>query len=178
MRSVGRNVPIFGEKMKILILSDAHGANRRIEGAIALHPDAELILYLGDGSRGACDVFSTLPPNVAAVAVHGNCDGPFSGGLRDEEILDLEGHRILLCHGHRYGVKGGLGHLIASAKRQGADIALFGHTHERHEEYLPEYGLWLFNPGALSYPERGEPSFGLLTLTPTGLLFSHGELHD
>ena len=178
MRSVGRNVPIFGEKMKILILSDAHGANRRIEGAIALHPDAELILYLGDGSRGACDVFSTLPPNVAAVAVHGNCDGPFSGGLRDEEILDLEGHRILLCHGHRYGVKGGLGHLIASAKRQGADIALFGHTHERHEEYLPEYGLWLFNPGALSYPERGEPSFGLLTLTQTGLLFSHGELHD
>ena len=114
----------------------------------------------------------------AFVAVHGNCDGPFSGGLRDEEILDLEGHRILLCHGHRYGVKGGLGHLIASAKRQGADIALFGHTHERHEEYLPEYGLWLFNPGALSYPERGEPSFGLLTLTPTGLLFSHGELHD
>ena len=178
MRVMGRNVPIFGEKMKILILSDAHGANRRIEGAIALHPDAELILYLGDGSRGACDVFSTLPPNVAAVAVHGNCDGPFSGGLRDEEILDLEGHRILLCHGHRYGVKGGLGHLIASAKRQGADIALFGHTHERHEEYLPEYGLWLFNPGALSYPERGEPSFGLLTLTPTGLLFSHGELHD
>ena len=178
MRGVGRNVPIFGEKMKILILSDAHGANRRIEGAIALHPDAELILYLGDGSRGACDVFSTLPPNVAAVAVHGNCDGPFSGGLRDEEILDLEGHRILLCHGHRYGVKGGLGHLIASEKRQGADSALFGHTHERHEEYLPEYGLWLFNPGALSYPERGEPSFGLLTLTPTGLLFSHGELHD
>ena len=164
--------------MKILILSDAHGANRRIEQAIALHPDAELILYLGDGSRGACDVFSTLPPNVAAVAVHGNCDGPFSGGLRDEEILDLEGHRILLCHGHRYGVKGGLGHLIASAKRQGADIALFGHTHERHEEYLPEYGLWLFNPGALSYPERGEPSFGLLTITSGGLLFSHGEIHD
>ena len=164
--------------MKILILSDAHGASRRIEQAIALHRDADLILYLGDGSRGACDVFSHLPPTVAAVAVHGNCDGPFSGGLRDEEILDLEGHRILLCHGHRYGVKGGLGGLIASAKRQGADIALFGHTHERYEEYLPEYGLWLFNPGALSYPERGAPSFGLLTLTPAGLLFSHGDLTD
>jgi hypothetical protein len=178
MREEGRNVPFFGEKMKILILSDAHGENRKIERALALHPDAELVLYLGDGSRGACDVFSRLPPTVAAVAVHGNCDGPFSGGLNDEEILDVEGHRILLCHGHRYGVKGGLGHLIAAAKRRGADIALFGHTHERHEEYLPDYGLWLFNPGALSYPERGEPSFGLLTLTPSGLLFSHGELTD
>ena len=164
--------------MKILILSDAHGEARRIRRAISLHPDAELILYLGDGSRAACEVFAALPPTVAAVAVHGNCDGPFSGGLRDEEILDIEGHRILLCHGHRYGVKGGLGHLIAAAKRQGADIALFGHTHERYEEYLSEYGLWLFNPGALAYPERGEPSFGLLTVTPGGLLFSHGEIKD
>ena len=68
--------------------------------------------------------------------------------------------------------------MIAAAKRQGADIALFGHTHERYEEYLPEYGLWLFNPGALAYPERGEPSFGLLTVTPGGLLFSHGEITD
>ena len=164
--------------MKILILSDSHGENRKIERALALHRDAELVLFLGDGARGACDVFSGLPPTVAAVAVHGNCDGPFSHGLRDEEILDLEGHRILLCHGHRYGVKGGLGGLIASAKRQGADVALFGHTHQRHEEYRSDYGLWLFNPGALSYPERGEPSFGLLTLTPSGLLFSHGELTD
>ncbi|MBP5610124.1 MAG: metallophosphoesterase [Clostridia bacterium] len=164
--------------MKILILSDAHGEARKIRRAISLHPDAELILYLGDGSRAACEVFAALPPTVAAVAVHGNCDGPFSGGLRDEEILDIEGHRIFVCHGHRYGVKGGLGHLIAAAKRQGADIALFGHTHERCEEYLPEYGLWLFNPGALAYPERGEPSFGLLTVTPGGLLFSHGEITD
>ena len=164
--------------MKILILSDAHGETRKIERAIRLHPDAELILYLGDGSRGACDVFAKLPQTVAAVAVHGNCDGPFSGGLRDEEILDIEGRRILLCHGHRYGVKGGLGGLVAAAKRRGADVALFGHTHERYEEYLPEYGLWLFNPGALSCPERGGPSYGLLTVSSGGLLFSHGEITD
>ena len=164
--------------MKILILSDAHGETRKIERAIALHPDAELVLYLGDGSHGACRVFSTLPPTTAAVAVHGNCDGPFSGGLRDEELLDIEGHRILFCHGHRYGVKGGLGGLIAAAKRRGADIALFGHTHEPYEEYLPEYGLWLFNPGALSSPAHGEPTYGLLTLSPGGLLFSHGELNE
>ena len=164
--------------MKILILSDAHGADRRIERAIGLHPDASLVLYLGDGSHGACRVFSTLPPSVAAVAVRGNCDWPFSGGLNDEEILDLEGRRILLTHGHKYGVKGGLGGLIAAAKRRGADIALFGHTHEPYEEYLPEYGLWLFNPGALSSPARGEPSYGLLTLSSGGVLFSHGEITD
>lgn len=164
--------------MKILILSDSHGENRRIRRAINLHPDAKLVLFLGDGARGACEIFSTLPPSVAAVAVRGNCDWPFSDGLNDEEILDLEGHRILCCHGHKYGVKGGLGGLVASAKRQGADIALFGHTHERCEEYLSDYGLWLFNPGALSAPARGEPSFGLLTLSPGGPLFSHGEIND
>ena len=164
--------------MKILILSDAHGRNSRIERAVALHPDAGLVLYLGDGSRGALDVFDNLPPTVARLAVHGNCDGPFSYGLRDEEILDLSGHRILLTHGHRYGVKGGLGALISSARRQGADIALFGHTHERCEEYLPEYGLWLFNPGSLFESARGGASYGLLTLTEKNVLFSHGQLDD
>ncbi len=164
--------------MKILILSDAHNENRRIERAIRLHPDAEDVLYLGDGSRGACEVFATLPPSTAAVAVRGHCDWTFSGGLRAEEILDLEGHRVLFCHGHHYGVKGGLGALIASAKRQGADIALFGHTHEPYEEYLPEYGLWLFNPGALSSPARGEPTYGLLTLAGANVLFSHGTITD
>ena len=64
------------------------------------------------------------------------------------------------------------------AKEKGADIALFGHTHEPYEEYLPEYGLWLFNPGALSSPARGEPTYGLLTLSGANVLFSHGTITD
>ena len=83
-----------------------------------------------------------------------------------------------MCHGHRYGVKGGLGSLIASAMRKGCDIALFGHTHEPYEEYLPEYRLWLFNPGSIAEPSHGDPSFGLLTLTPDNVLFSHGGISE
>ena len=164
--------------MKILIFSDAHGRSRGMEKALGMHPDAELVLFLGDGVSAARDVFKTLPARKVGICVHGNCDGPFSFGLADEEILDLEGHRILFCHGHRYGVKGGLGGLIAAARRKECDIALFGHTHEPYEEYLSEYRLWLFNPGSIAEPSHGDPTFGLLTLTPDSVLFSHGTVGE
>ena len=44
----------------------------------------------------------------------------------------------------------GEGALIAAAKRRGAQIALFGHTHSPLCEHL-EDGMWLLNPGSCGY---------------------------
>lgn len=62
------------------------------------------------------------------------------------KVMELEGKRILMTHGHRYGVKSGYLRAVYAAKEQQADILLFGHTHRA--ECFQEEGLWVLNPGA------------------------------
>ena len=79
--------------------------------------------------------------------VCGNCDF-FAGGTPDTQLLELEGRRVLITHGHRQNVKSGLLELKSQALRSHADIVLFGHT---HQSLLTEQdGLLLANPGAAS----------------------------
>ena len=169
------------QSMKILVFSDSHGDERRISRALAAHPDAEGVFFLGDGVGGAAALVASDSARFF-LGVKGNCDGGILGILhsssdaREEEIITLMGYRILLVHGHREGVKGGLGALIASARRREIDVALFGHTHVPHNEYLSDGAkpLYLFNPGSISRPSEGDPSYGVLLLTDRGVLLSHG----
>ncbi len=165
--------------MEFLIVSDSHGRVENIQTAIERQiksPDA--ILFLGDGARDLDRLFLVDTP---LWAVRGNCDW-YSSDLADrtERLLYLEGHTILLCHGHEWGVKGGLGALISHAADVGADIVLFGHTHvptlqtiaagETVGKTTLSRPMYLFNPGSIGY----EGSFGTLTLRGDTVLFSHG----
>ena len=102
-------------------------------------------------------------------------------------MLNLEGHRILLTHGHRYGVKNGLGGLLNRAAQEGADIVLFGHTHQPMTETVPsgtvlggvtiDRPIRLFNPGSIGRNEDGEGRvFGTMILRGDTVLFSHGRI--
>ena len=51
-----------------------------------------------------------------------------------------------MCHGHKYRVKLGIYSLLLRAKELNADIALFGHTHEKLLE--KEDGIIILNPGS------------------------------
>ena len=51
------------------------------------------------------------------------------------------------------------------ARKQGADIDLFGHTHIGFTRY--EDGLYLMNPGSLS--RAGEHSYGVIDLCDGGV---------
>ena len=103
--------------MELLVISDAHGNRAAICEALRRQvrpPDA--LLFLGDGLRDLPD----LPDGRTALyAVAGNCDGylPFFTEGEDREIclLSLGEHRLLLTHGHRFGVKSGCGALLAYA---------------------------------------------------------------
>ncbi len=170
------------QSMKLLIFSDSHGDERAMRQAIAFHPDAEVILFLGDGLAGASAI-PEVSGGRAMIAVRGNCDSCFGlfstlSSAREEEVIVLCGRRILLVHGHREGVKSGLGGIVSKARRLSADIALFGHTHEKYSEYRSdgEKPLYLFNPGSISRPASGKPSYGVLLLTESGVLLSHGEI--
>jgi predicted phosphodiesterase len=86
-------------------------------------------------------------------------------------------------HGHKYGVKGGLGQAVAHAMQKDADVLIFGHTHTPLELHLrPDSEradfsvtkpLTLFNPGSLG--DR-HASFGTVTVRNGQLLCGHGEL--
>ncbi len=164
--------------MKILILSDSHGRMDAMRQVMEMHRDADKVVFLGDGisDARACERLFDRP----IWQVCGNCDSlsALFAGVPTEQELVLEGRRILLTHGHRFGVKGGLDRLVAYARDVGYDIVLFGHTHEPLEQYIAEddHPLYLFNPGSVGSPRRGNPSFGLLQTDGENILFSHGEL--
>ncbi len=168
--------------MECLIFSDSHGRADRMEYVLKEQPIApSVVFFLGDGLRD-----SGFPhfEHQALYAVKGNCDGGLFGELLpygEECVVSLEGHRILALHGHRYGVKSGLGALLARAADAEADIVLFGHTHIPWDEVVPagttvgnrvlSRPIHLFNPGSLA-----EGSFGSLLLRGDTVLFSHGKL--
>ena len=169
----------------ILILSDSHGKGDLAEKAAAL-TRPHLTIFCGDGLRDL-DMRPTLHP---LYAVCGNCDvfsTPGMGDIEETMILNLDGVRLFITHGHRYGVKSGLGTLITKAVRENADAVIFGHTHEPlditllPENTMDQYGiqlnkpLHLFNPGSLGYAPH---SFGTLTIKDGVPLFGHGQIKN
>lgn len=165
--------------MEFLIVSDSHGHAENIQAALERQVKApNAILFLGDGAR---DLDRLWVCDIPIWAVRGNCDWSSSDHAdKTERLLHFEGHTLLLVHGHEWGVKGGLGALVAHAAEVNADILLFGHTHmpvlqtlsigERVGKTVLLRPMYLFNPGSIGY----EGSFGTLTLKGETVLFGHG----
>ncbi len=170
----------------LLILSDSHGRSDRIDELLRRVRPAG-ILFAGDGVRDLSRIDLPCP----LWAVRGNCDWMsepliIGGALREpdeEELLLWEGQRILLCHGHRWGVKSDLFALIAHAAEEEVDLVVFGHTHTPLHDYRSpgevyrgvtlRKPLHVFNPGSLG---AGHPAtFGILTVRRGVPLLSHGE---
>ena len=105
-----------------------------------------------------------LFPNIAFYSVRGNCDlGCADVPVR--EILDLDGVKIFCTHGHLYHVKSGLYTVVCAAREAGANLLLFGHTHEALETY--DDGLYILNPGSCS---GFRATCGLVDISPAGIL--------
>ena len=170
--------------MNFLILSDSHGHSDRIQALLdrpSVRPDA--ILFAGDGLRD----FSYLSLPCPLFAVTGNNDFLLSNAGSDapksDLTLDVEGCRIFVTHGHLLGVKSGTERLLMHAVARHADIVIYGHTHNRYQEYLPAgtpvgdtvltSPVWLFNPGSIG--DR-DASFGTLEIRGGQPLFGFGAL--
>lgn len=164
--------------MKILCFSDSHGTDYYIRRALALHPDAEVVFFLGDGLY---DVSHFVMNDRARtwLTVRGNCDVVSRVGCQDAPKLayiTLCDKKIVYTHGDLYGVKYGTDGLRLLAEEQNADIVLFGHTHRPHESYISadNGGVYLFNPGSIGECYPAPKSFGIITLSEQGVLLSHG----
>ena len=169
--------------MTIPIISDSHGSGYKAEyifGRLAKCGDyPRLALFLGDGAR---DIGEGIPKGCELLSVAGNCDvwtslfDDAGNETPDERVEMIGGLRVLMMHGHKYSVKSGLGFAISRAREVGADVLLFGHTHEPVSYVVPaderhQIPLHVFNPGSLR-----AGSFGLLTVVDGKPLFSHGEI--
>ena len=139
--------------MRVLVLSDAHGMTRPVYDAIEAHPEARDIIYLGDGLRQLDDL-EFIYPDRRFLFVRGNNDFGYDTPL--DQLVEIGGVRIFAVHGHVEGVSGGIGPLVQKAKRFGAKVALFGHTHVAFTGY--QDGITLLNPGSIARPRDGRAS--------------------
>lgn len=156
--------------MKILVISDSHGRTEDVEGVLEQVGPIDVLVHCGDIVRSAD--YIELIAECPVYMVEGNND--FRLGLDREVIFEIEGHKVLVVHGHQYYVNVGTGRLEKHAMEQQVDIVLYGHTHEPDLKQKP--GLTIMNPGSISYPRQlGRiPTFGVIEIDPYGNAhFSH-----
>ncbi len=128
--------------IKAVILSDTHGNVSDLLKLKQILSEADMVLFAGDGDND----FASLPKDIYAKTkiVSGNCD---YARFPKEIIFEAEDHKILLCHGDRFHVKGGLTSLYYYAKEKSCDIVIYGHTHEN--KILKFDDVLFINPGNL-----------------------------
>lgn len=152
--------------MKILVISDSHGRRDLVELCVRQHPDAEVVLHLGDLWTDVKHM-PELFPDRRFVYVRGNCD--FENEVPPVQCVTVENVTIYLTHGHQQGVKYGLAALMSHARSKGAQICLYGHTHVPYNKYHD--GLYVMNPGSLVYPrDSSVKSYGLIEICPQGIM--------
>ena len=131
--------------MLIAVISDTHRVAKYINIAKEYIKSADVLIHLGDNSEDIEELTKGFKGKV--YGVRGNCD--FTNNYPKENIIVLEGKKILITHGDLYGVKYSLTNLYYRAKEVEADIVLFGHSHipivEKHND------ICLMNPGSISH---------------------------
>lgn len=168
--------------MKILVFSDSHQRNTYMQAAIEKHMSegtVDCIFHLGDGVRD----LECLSPHIPICYVDGNYEEYITGYLKRKELreyvfAEFGGYKFFLTHGHKYDVKNSHILAIAAARKKGADVLIFGHTHEQYYKYYPptgeyEKGLYVFNPGSISRPRDNAFSYGIIEITENGISFTN-----
>ena len=148
--------------MKIVVISDTHGNLSRLSEVFDKEGSVDMLLHCGD----ICGDEEALKQRTGVTAVQivaGNMD--FNGYSPTYRLVDVPGkHLIFMTHGHRYGVNYGTEMLEDEAASTAADIVLYGHTHV--PEIHKRNGLFVMNPGSLSYPRQRDRrcSYGVIEI--------------
>ncbi|HEY1230230.1 MAG TPA: metallophosphoesterase family protein [Ramlibacter sp.] len=142
--------------MRIGLVSDTHGLLR--PAVLAFLRGSDRIVHAGD----ICDasVLETLGAIAPLTAVRGNNDvGPWARQLRETELLEFEGVRLLVIHD--------LAQLGTTARDMHAHVVVSGHS---HKPLVRRDGEVLFvNPGSAG-PRRFK-----LPISAGELLVDNGE---
>jgi putative phosphoesterase len=145
--------------MKILVVSDSHG---RLDYLMEIWEKEipDVVISCGDYTKEA-EELSYIYEDSKYYIVRGNCD--YMDHKNEDNLeITLENNKMLITHGHLYGVKNSYSHLRIEAKKRGVDICLFGHT---HIPFLEEDEIILFNPGAVK-----DGNYGVIEINSKGLM--------
>ena len=128
--------------MNVAVFSDTHtNTGRMVKAVRQYRPD--VIIHLGDHDRDA-EILRGKFPEIPLYRVCGNCDAaPIAP---DRDVVQLGPVKAFITHGHLYNVRyGRLDSLAYAAQEVGAQLALFGHTHQAAYEEMG--GVKIVNPG-------------------------------
>lgn len=150
--------------MKIIVIADTHMSKKRNQLPSRLVKElkmAALIIHAGDWK--SMEVYKMLSEYGEVKGVYGNVDGEdIKEKFSSQEILDLEGYKIGIVHGH--------GEKKTTEKRaietfdgEETDVIIFGHSHIPMMRYFKK--TLLFNPGSPTYKRKlPHYSFGILDI--------------
>ncbi len=148
--------------MRLLVISDTHKKLSDVIDLLSGDHRFDAVLHLGDLIKDAEDIESMFDLPVYYVA--GNCDWGASASVQ-QRIVEFEGVRIFMTHGHHYRVKHSDGLLRKIAKKENFDVVLYGHSHQASVTY--EGNCIIMNPGSISLPRDGKKSFGVIHIDST-----------
>lgn len=157
--------------VKLLVFSDSHRRNVDMLAAIE-EEQPDVVLHLGDMVRDAENIEAAFPQQKLFY-VRGNND--WNSDAEEDLMIRVGSKRILLTHGHLYGVRMGTRRLEEYARKNRCDIALYGHTH-RAEQHR-DGDVLIANPGSISMPYYGKPSYLRLTIKGNDVLSEIIYLH-
>ncbi|MBQ7740012.1 MAG: YfcE family phosphodiesterase [Eubacterium sp.] len=147
--------------MRLVVTADSHRDSRDFFNVLDRHEkNADLFINLGD-SEHELELLEMTRPDIKIECVAGNND--WHSNLPFYKMLTCSGKKVLITHGHTFHVKYGLGELKDFARREGADIVLFAHTHEAYTDY--EDGIYYMNPGAICHA-----SYGIVDIVGDGVI--------
>lgn len=153
--------------MKILVVSDTHGRSSELKKVLYKVKPIDTLIHCGDveGDENYIREIAECP----CYFVRGNND--FFSDLPREEVFSLGDYKVMVTHGHLYGVSMDTTMLREEARSRGVQIVMFGHTHRPFLEQRED--ITVLNPGSLSYPRQSgrKPSFLIMEID------SEGEVH-
>ena len=139
---------------KLLVFSDSHGSISALKNVFVwardrIPPNDTICasVCLGDGLSDISKAADSAGFFSDWKIVRGNNDYMHAP---EADVFDFAENRFFICHGHRYGLYGGFHTLLAAAKNNAANIALFGHTHVPY--FNNTDGISLINPGSVGRP--------------------------
>ncbi len=126
--------------MIVIIASDSHRKNDRLHVLEQMYPHA-LFLHAGD--------FQENPSRFDHwISVLGNNDVEWEEGNDWKRVVLIEGHRVLLLHGHQVPSKDREEKLARLAREENCDVVVYGHSHVPLVENRD--GILILNPGSLN----------------------------
>lgn len=132
--------------MKVLVLSDSHGAVHFLRRILDTETECETVFFLGDGLS---DIEKVKPhyPGKKFICVKGNNDFYYQENREAYKYID--GVTIMACHGDAFRVRSTLRELINKTASVRGNLALYGHTHQRNLYSDAATGIFAVNPGAV-----------------------------